>query len=307
MRIRKVLFCLLALVLLSSCGNTKALKHFKKGETVEENFKVTLPFETKQGWIIIPVDIKNKTYQFLFDTGAPSIVSKELADHLNLKVIDSIDAYDVYNQPQINKYVSLDHIKIGDINFAETTAIINDFNKVKMWSSLEVDGFVGSNLMQQAIWDVDYKKKEITITDDESQLNLPEDIIENKMFVGYAGLPSIACKINGEKIWNFSVDYGYNGDIVIPFSEFEKQIEESKISDFNKSKTQGAIGIYGKQKNARESYSGIIDEIEFGNTTLKNQQVYAEPYLDKIFGLNFFKNYRVILNWKTKKIKLIEY
>ena len=41
-------------------------------------------------------------------------------------------------------------------------------------------------------------------------------------------------KINGEKIWNFSIDYGYNGDIVIPFSEFEKQIEESKIFDFDK-------------------------------------------------------------------------
>ncbi|MGO2102645.1 MAG: hypothetical protein ACTH3E_06315 [Psychroflexus halocasei] len=91
------------------------------------------------------------------------------------------------------------------------------------------------------------------------------------MFIGYAGLPSNACKINGEKIWNFSIDYGYNGDIVIPFSEFEKQIEESKISDFNKSKTEGTIGIYGKQKNVRESYSGIIKEIEFGNTTLTNQ------------------------------------
>lgn len=132
MGIGKTLFYLLALVLLSSCGNTKALKHFKKGETVEEDFKVTLAFETKQGWIIIPVDIKNKTYNFLFDTGAPSIVSKELAEDLNLKIIDSVDAYDVYNQAQINKYVSLDHIKIGDINFAETTAIINDFNKVKM-------------------------------------------------------------------------------------------------------------------------------------------------------------------------------
>src|SRR5690606_37106389 len=109
-----------------------------------------------------------------------------------------------------------------------------------------------------------------------------------------------------KKVWNFTVDFGYNGGIVMPFSEFEKQKENGQISDFTKSNTHGIVGIYGKQDITRASYRGIINEIEFGNSTLKKEKVYSEQYFNQLFGLEFFRNYRVILNWKSKKIKLIE-
>lgn len=306
MKIVKVFFFLIALILINSCSLSKAAKYLKEGKTEQENYKVTFPFEIEKGWIIVPVEIKDKTYKFILDTGSPTLVSPELAESLNMKVIDSVNASDVYNKAQQNKYTRLESIKIGTIDFVGTTALINDFNATPIWSSLNVDGFIGSNLMQHAIWDIDFDQKQITITDNESKLNLPEEIIENKLFIGVAGLPSIACKINGKKVWNFLVDLGYNGDIVIPFSEFERQKENGKISDFKKSNTQGVIGIYGRQDSTRDSYTGIIKEIEFGNSTLKNVKVYSEQYLDKRFGLDFFKDYRVILNWNSKKIKLIE-
>ncbi len=302
----KKLAYVIILLIVSSCALNKATKHLKKGETRQGNYKVTFPFEVKDGWIIVKVDIKNKTYNFLLDTGSPTLVSKELAESLHLKVIDSAKAADVYNNKQQNEYTTLETVTIGTIDFIGTTALINDFNAVPIWSSLKVDGFIGSNLMQHAIWDIDFCKKYITITDNESKLNLPEQIIENKLFIGVAGVPSIACKVNEKKVWNFTVDLGYNGGIVVPFSEFKKQIENGQISDFKKSNTKGVIGIYGDQNTIRESYTGTVNEIEFGNTNLKNEKVYSEQYLAKTFGVNFFKDYRVILNWNSKKIKLID-
>jgi predicted aspartyl protease len=297
---------LIILLIVSSCAVSKAEKYLKEGKTIQENYKVTFPFEIKNGLIIIKVKIKNKDYNFILDTGASNIVSKELAESLKLKVIGSEKIYDVYNKSQISEYTRIETIQIGEIDFVETIAAITDFNSIPAWSSMKVDGLIGSNLMQHAIWDFDFKKKLITITDNESKLNLPEKIIENKLFIGYAGIPSIACKINGKKVWNFTVDFGFNGGIIIPFSEFEKQKENEKISDFTKSKTQGVIGIYGKQNTTRESYTGTINEIEFGNSTLKKEKVYSEEYLGHLFGLEFFRNYRVIINWNSKKIKLIE-
>lgn len=306
MKIKRVFIYSIILILISSCATSKAVKYFKEGKTEQENFKVTLPFEIKNGWIIVPVEIKSQNYNFLFDTGTPTLVSKELAKSLNLIVIDSVNVSDVFDKKQNNQYTKIESIEIGKIDFVETVALINDFNSIPIWSSLNIDGFIGSSLMQHAIWDIDFDKKLITITDNESKLSLPENIIENKLFIGYAGIPSIACKINGEKVWNFDVDFGFNGDLVIPFPIFEKQKDDGQITDFTESKTNGAIGIYGKQDNERISYTGIIDELEFGNTILKDQKVYSEQYLGRRFGLDFFKNYRVILNWNSKKIKLIE-
>ena len=296
---------LLILIVVSSCALNKAAKHFKKGETIQKDYKITFPFEMKNGFVIVPVEINNRDYNFLLDTGTPTLVSKELAEHLNLKVIDAVNAADVYDNKQQNTYARLESVKIGGVDFTGTTALINDFKAVSIWSSLGIDGFIGSNLMQHAVWDIDFDKKQITITDNESKLDLPKTIIENKLFIGVAGAPAIACKINGKKIWNFAVDLGYNGGIVVPFHEFKKQVEGNQISDFKKSKTKGVIGIYGEQQATRSSYTGVVNDLEFGNTNFKNQNVYAEQYLDKIFGLDFFKNYRVILNWNSKKIKLI--
>ncbi len=305
MKITKLLIYFITLILINSCSTSKAVKYLKEGKTDQVDYKVTFPFEMEKGWIIVPVEIKNKTYKFLLDTGSPTLVSPELAESLNMTIIDSVNASDVYNSSQQNKYTRIEAIKIGTIDFIETVALINDFNATPMWASLNVDGFIGANIMQHAIWDIDFGQKQITITDNELNLSLPEEVIENKLFIGVAGIPSIACKINGEKIWNFPVDLGYNGDIVIPFSDFKKQTDNGQISDFKKSNTQ-SIGIYGKQDSTRESYTGIINEIEFGNSTLKNEKVYSEQYLSRRFGLDFFKNYRVILNWDSKKIKLIE-
>lgn len=303
-KIRKIVY-LLILLTVSSCAVSKAEKYLKEGETVQKSFKETIPFEIKNGFIILKVKINHKNYNFLLDTGASNIISKELATELNMKVLGSESIYDIYNVEQKTDYTRIDNIQIGNIDFTQTITAITDFNSIPTWACMKVDGFIGSNLMQHAIWDFDFETNTITITNDESKLNLPKDIIENKLFIGYAGIPSIATKINGKKVWNFTVDFGFNGGINIPFSEFEKQIKNGKISEYIKSKTQGGIGIYGRKDEIKESFLSRIDIINFGNTTLENKIVTSEKHLAKLYGLGFFKDYRVILNWKSKKIKLI--
>ncbi|WP_417888188.1 retropepsin-like aspartic protease [Zunongwangia sp.] len=306
MKIIKIFIYILTFIIVNSCAVSKAEKYLREGKTIQENYKIIVPFEIINGFIFIKPKIKNKDYNFILDTGASNAVSKELSKSLNLKVIDSEKIGDIYNRYKIIEYARIDTIKIGSVDFAGTIASINDFKSVPYYSSMKIDGIIGSNLMQHAIWDFDFEKKQITITDNESKLTVPKKTITNKLFIGFAGVPSIACKINGKKVWNFTVDTGYNGGIVIPFSEFEKQIKNGKISDFEKFKSRGVIGIYGQQKTMRQSYTGVIKEIQFGNKILKNEEVYSEQYLEKTFGLDFFKNYRVILNWDSKTIKLIE-
>lgn len=305
-KIKITISLIILLLTVSSCAVSKAEKYLKEGKTVQQNFKETIPFEIKKGFIILKVKIDNKSYNFLLDTGASNVISKELATELNVKVIGSENIGDIYGLEKKTDYTRIDNIQIGNLDFSETIAAITDFNSVPTWASLNIDGFIGSNLMQHAIWDFDFRKKQITITDNEEKLNLPDKIIENKLFIGYAGIPSITVKINGKKVWNFVVDFGFNEGINIPFSEFEEQKENGKISDYKKSKTLGVTGMYGKQSEIRESYIGTINEIEFGNSILKKEKVYSEQYLEHLFGLGFFRDYRVIINWNTKKIKMIK-
>lgn len=305
MRLAKHLISLILLISIISCAGSKAKKYLREGSTVQKNYKTTIPFKMKNGLIIMNVEIKNKTYNFILDTGASNILSKELAETLNTKTIDSESVYDIYGKAKNLEYTRIDKIGIGNIDFVETIAAIADYNSVPLWSCMKIDGIIGSNLMQHAIWDFDFVNNVITITDNESKLNLPSDIIENKLFIGFAGIPSVATKINGKKVWNNTVDFGYNGGINIPFGEFEKQKENGKIREYVQVNSKGVTGIYGENNDIKKSYLSRIETINFGGAILKNKIVTSEESLNKLFGLDFFKDYRVILNWNSKKIKLI--
>ncbi|MCD0476841.1 hypothetical protein LPB90_00115 [Chryseobacterium sp. LC2016-29] len=69
----------------------------------------TIPFEYIDGKIIINIDIKNKKHNFIFDTGALTIISSELKGSLNEKksnaIFEATDAnnsksrMDLFSQP----------------------------------------------------------------------------------------------------------------------------------------------------------------------------------------------------------------
>ena len=103
MKALKVCIYLLIVILINSCSLSKAGKYFKEGKTSEKNFKVTFPFEMKNGYIVVKAKIKNKDYNFILDTGTPNLVSKEFAESLNLKIIDSVKASDVFDNKRTNK------------------------------------------------------------------------------------------------------------------------------------------------------------------------------------------------------------
>jgi hypothetical protein len=51
---------------------------FKTGSPSPRNYYTEINYEDVNGKIIIPVCIEGETYRFLFDTGAPNLISKAL-------------------------------------------------------------------------------------------------------------------------------------------------------------------------------------------------------------------------------------
>ena len=72
--------------LFASCSIFKTIKLIKQGEIEQKQFKVQIPFENRAGLIVLKVKINEIEHDFLFDTGAPTVLSEKLFKKLNLKV-----------------------------------------------------------------------------------------------------------------------------------------------------------------------------------------------------------------------------
>lgn len=304
MTLNKILCSLIVLVLLSSCAGSNIDKILKEGNVLQENFKTTIPFKYVNGWIVLEVEIQDKAYNFILDTGASNIITKELAEELNSKVLGSDKVKDINSAENSTEYTRIGNIKIGNIDFQKTISGIVDLNKITEISCAKIDGLIGSNLMRKAVWDFDFQKQLITITNDESTLDIPTETIESKLFIGTAGIPSITLKINGNKILNNTIDLGNGGNNLLRADYFQKQRDANLIKKYVKGSQKG-FGAFGRSEE-KPFYHTIIDEMKIGNHTINNLFTSVKSGSGNNLGLTFFKNYRVILNWNKKKIKMIE-
>ncbi|MFN5983219.1 MAG: aspartyl protease family protein [Fluviicola sp.] len=300
---KKIYVSILVLFLFTSCNTLKLIKVLKKGSVEQKEFKTEIPFEMRLGLVIIPVTINGKTYEFLVDTGAPNVCSKELAAELNLKTKVSQNTGDSQGVKEKLDFVVVPEIYLSGICFKETGAAVADLKHAEVISCLDIDGIIGANLMKEAIWEFDYERKVITISDKKSSFTIPDNAIHLPFTPALSSTPEVTITYNGVEDKYVTFDTGSNGLFTISKSTLEK-IEEKK-PPVKKAMSFGSSGsgLYGVAK-ADTSYMILIDSTQVGGLFIENNAVSVENGA-KLIGTKFLKNFRVIIDWNVKEILLI--
>jgi hypothetical protein len=142
---------------------------FNQGGPASKNYYEEIPYENINGKIIIEGEIAGKKHRFLFDTGAPVALSKELAAELEGKILHKMVIGDAYLHSDSVMVVEVNDIKLGGITFDHIPAItlFPEFYKC-----LNVDGVIGSNLLRNSIVSIVGNKHIIIFTDQKSKLKL---------------------------------------------------------------------------------------------------------------------------------------
>lgn len=300
---KKIYLSILVLFLFTSCNTLKLIKVLKKGSVEQKEFKTEIPFEMRLGLVIIPVTINGKAYEFLVDTGAPNVCSKELAAELKLKTKVSQNTGDSQGVKEKLDFVVVPEIYLNGICFKETGAAVADLKQSDVIACLDIDGIIGANLMKEAIWEFDYERKVITISDKKSSFTIPDNAIHLPFSPALSSTPHVTITYNGVEDKNVTFDTGSNGLFTTSKSTLEKI--EKKKPPMKKSMSFGSSGsgLYGVAK-ADTSYMILIDSTQIGGLFIENNAVSIENGA-RLIGTRFLKNYRVIIDWNMKEILLI--
>ncbi|MEM9896076.1 MAG: aspartyl protease family protein [Bacteroidota bacterium] len=253
--------------------------------------------------MIIKARINGKAVSLLVDTGAPNVISSSLVEKLNLISINSEEVSDIHGTSERLEIVRLDTVTVGNTNFLNTTATVANFNELP-FSCLEIDGLLGSNLMRHAIWDFDFQTQTISFSSSPPRLDSKDDVYTSKIFVGAAGVPAVTLNSDGSKVLNNTIDLGSNGGVNMSLKEYLKQKKKGQLDSVIKYIGSDAYGIFGIGDSISTSYHSIINEFTLGDLEIRSQPVSFEGDGNRI-GLEFWTNYRLILNWFDREVKLI--
>ncbi|MFL9845955.1 retropepsin-like aspartic protease [Flavobacterium rhizosphaerae] len=296
------------LVLSQTDAQKEAIKNRDKylfGTTrLQKNFVKTIPFEYGVNEeIVVPVQIGGEIYHFLFDTGATTIVSQEIKDKLELHELFSNEMVDGSGQIEQMPVYILDKLAFSDIEFKDVAVIASDFKKFGSLFCEKIDGLLGTNIMRTCHWKIDYKNRQLIMSDKKikpSKNFYPIDFKE-----GFSGSPLLTVYMGGYSVIML-MDTGYNGGFSIPDSLFFKS-EKLRSLPYNKGYGNSTITLYNAKP--RQKYLAAIDSVYIENKRhlVKNGIADIDEGETFLIGNDIFEGFgEVILDWDKKRIYLPE-
>ncbi|WP_298286201.1 aspartyl protease family protein [uncultured Lutibacter sp.] len=297
-----LIFICLTVLLTQGCS-VKWTESIKYGSVINnKNTTEVVDIEIRKKLIIVPITIKGKKYNFLFDTGAPFSISEEIQKKNNFKVVSKSNIVDSdYNRKKV-KWVQVDSINIGNVLFQNQTAFIGDFNANPIMKCLGIDGIIGSNLIRQCNWTIDQEKYSLSLSRKMETDTLKESIVL-PFKTDYQYNIFIDVNLGQTNIKNILVDYGSNGSFALSDEIFNVLKEKNIISETFMEKGTSQSGIIGKpvKLNREITYS---DSLRINNLNIKNVMIRTGKTVS--LGNDFLSRFKVSIDWNNKKLYLVK-
>lgn len=298
----KVIHYTFAFLLLACNVNSQELS-FNQGKIDAKDYYEEIDFEMVYEKIIIPVTINEKTYKFLLDTGAPSVISKKLWHEINTKNVKKISVVDANNQVDSLEIAAVKSMKLKSLDFENNTVLAVDLDNHPILKCFKLDGFIGSNLFQHSILKISLKDKKITVTDDIKKLHLKSKATK-LMLIGDQKSPYIkinfAGKNKGKGTEDVLIDTGMDGFYEISNRAYSIFSKEHLFEELSRSKGTSSIGLFGGAP-IKEQVLFKSNSLTINNTTFENVITNTIDDSNSRLGLDLLKHGDIIIDFKNGK------
>lgn len=271
-------------------------EHFYSGTIPQAPFDQTIHFHTLSGDITVTVEINGKTFTFIFDTGAPTVISDDLAKELNLAKGKTFQIGDGTGQTKPIDGYTIKEMKVGSVTFENTGCLVNNLDNINKIACTKIDGILGVNLMHECYWKINMRDSTINLSSNLPPL--PAGVTPMTFNEDFTGSPYFQLQY-GDSTMPVELDYGSNSCLTIT---------DTSVANRKKQSHPFAVG-YGTtaftfmQGMQGREYMGIADSIKINGIVFRNKLVNlsAQRRVSDV-GAAFMKNYETIIDWKQHQI-----
>ncbi len=290
---KKVFSLSFVMITIIACGGLG--KIFIGGKVVQKDYLVSVPFNYDYNFALIEVQINGKDYNFLVDTGAPTVISEAIFEDLNIEATDNTMVTDSQGRRNGQEVAVIPEMIVGNLNYTNVGAVVVNMRDVFEFDCMEIDGIIGANQMAKSFWKFDYQLQQITITDQLSNYNL-SDYTDTLSFSTSTQLtPYVTGHVNGMKT-QFTFDTGSAGniDVIRSLDEFKNAPGFTKYGG-------SSIGLYGAL-DSTIIRTIKLDSLRFGKTKVGAQLVDLDD--GNLIGNDFMNKHEMVMDWENKSIYL---
>ncbi len=293
-----ILFLGLALIL-GACRSSASLFSMGKVQYSPNSKEVCeLPIRIDRNLFFVDVEIEGETYNFLFDSGAPMVISQELAEKYQCKVLRTSNIRDSQNQVRKQDYVLLPDLQIGDRVFSGLAGLSSDLKASAILNCLNLDGIIGANAMAMQYWDFSVADSIMRIS--KTKAHWPE----GKKYVFHFAMkstrtPLIKLKVNNTDVSGITFDTGSSGIL-----SFNKKMSSSFKAEEAHFSAYGYLsgGLFG---SALDTAHEFMMTFNFPDTNLRIPIEQEMNKKGKLLGMGFLRDYHVFFDYPQKEILLL--
>ncbi|UWX62111.1 aspartyl protease family protein [Chryseobacterium oranimense] len=288
---KKVLYTLL--ILSTTTLSAQGKKFFKSGEVKLQNPVEKINLRYANDLPFVQVSINGKPYNFLFDTGAPTVISTAVYTELGLEKKHTAKVKDSQKNKQEQIFTILPEMVVDKAVFKNVGAIVMDFS-VSELSCFKIDGILGANQMAKLFWKINYAENSLEASEDLTQFNPADYDIVIPFSPRLQKTPVVETDLQGKKI-DLTFDTGFSGRLKITDGAYDAQKALKSIGVYG----TNSVGAYGAAKPA-PGYIFRTAALPLGNKTFPNEIIATGN--TSLIGNDFFKNFVFILDWSGNKI-----
>ncbi len=281
----------LLLALSNACITSQTAARLKSGSLTSGSFTDTIPFELRNGLIVVRAHLNGREMgmDFIWGSGEyGSKLSKEGAAYLGL----SAEAEEGNFGRDI---VLVDSIRLGDATVEGLAFQLVTYPLRSPARCIAEGGVLGSNFLRHCNWIIDYDQQHIIFSSLEQPLQAkPAHRIPFRR-LGPFGRPAVKVQLNGYGKQELIVDLGYIGGVYLNEKRVKKSANAARYQD----------GVYQRLIGGPAVDGLLLDggQLQAGSWEHTFQELRAGAGVSKL-GSKVWQHYRVGLDYAREELLL---
>ncbi|OGW46017.1 MAG: hypothetical protein A2078_11650, partial [Nitrospirae bacterium GWC2_57_9] len=290
--------------LFPGCSTLEAIRIVNGGTAFSTTAEPTdVPFSLHGHLILIKASVNDDPREMVFmvDTGALTVINKTIADTMAFTQDVALTGKDSSGHTKETRLVEIESLKIGNKEVKKCAASIFDLGLIERAMGIRVDGIIGSNVLRFFNVTIDYKHKNISLSQNKQSPEEGRHRIRFKqdMTVGFA--PVVEAKIEDKYTVPAIIDTGYDGYFAaIPSPLLKKLQRPGRL--VKGAGMGGAFGIASGGELQRLKSFALGTDLRVANVPVEATK------MDKaLLGKQFLDKFVVTINYLTNELTLSPY